>query len=219
MKLPTIVRQVAGEESAAAGGTESAKRKTVSKRDFIDASGVVVDKIEEATGSRYVLLDPATPGGHVFDYQFGTNPALDKMACIFGLQTKIGNVANTVLNDKDEPGTPADAAAAINEWLNQPHDSFTWAERAGGVGGARVDKQALAAAIVAVAEATPSKSWTALIAAGKTPDEARGDLFAIAAKRLEEEAGYMRSVRAIPAVASEYTARVGKQTKTIDELI
>lgn len=219
MKLPQATRQVPDAEGNAASATESAKRKTVSKRDFIDAAGAVVDKIEEAAGSRYVLLDPATPGGHVFDVQCGTPGLLLTMAAIFGLQTKIGNVANTVLNDKDEPGTPADAAAAITEWLNQPHDSFTWAERAGGVGGARVDKQALAGAIVAVAEATPSKSWTALIAAGKTLDEARGELFAIAAKRLEEEAGYMRSVRGIPAVAAEYTARVGKQTKTIDELI
>lgn len=192
---------------------ETSKRKSVSKRSFIDQAGTEVDKIEEATGSRYVLLDPA--GNHTFDYQCGEAGKLATMAAIFGLQTKIGNVANTVLNDKDEPGTPADAAGAIKEWLTQVEGGL-WAERTTGGPGVRVDKPALAGAIVAVA-----------IAAGKATAEQESDLFATISKRLEEgwpernltSAQYIRQVRTVPAVATEYATRVGKQAKSIDDML
>lgn len=209
------LRQAENETGAEPAAETAAKRKSVSKRDFIDAAGAVVDKIEEATGSRYVLLDPSVAGGHVFDYQCGEAGKLVTMAAIFGLQTKIGNVANTVLNDKDEPGTPADAAAAIKEWLTQV-EGGTWAERTTGGPGARVDKAALAGAIVAVA-----------IAAGKVPAEKEGEMFATISKRLEEGwternltgAQYIRQVRQVPDVASEYATRVGKQARAIDDMI
>lgn len=215
---PAIMRQSDNEQGAAAPEAETAaKRKAVSKRDFIDAAGAVVDKIEEATGSRYVLLDKQPDGspGHVFDYQCGEVGKLTTMAAIFGLQTKIGNVANTVLNDKDEPGTPADAAAAIKEWLTQV-EGGTWAERTTGGPGVRVDKPALAGAIVAVA-----------IAAGKATAEQEGTLFATISKRLEEgwternltAAQYIRQVRQVPEVATEYATRVGKQAKSIDDML
>lgn len=213
---PAIMRQSDNEQGTdTAEPTATAKRKSVSKRDFIDASGAVVDKIEEATGSRYVLIDPSAPGGHVFDYQCGEAGKLTTMAAIFGLQTKIGNVANTVLNDKDEPGTPADAAAAIKEWLTQV-EGGTWAERTTGGPGARVDKPALAGAIVAVA-----------IASGKATAENEGALFATISKRLEEgwpernltAAQYIRQVRQVPDVATEYATRVGKQAKSIDDML
>lgn len=211
-----IPRQSDGEQSAAAGGAETeavAKRKSVSKRSFINSAGNEVDTIEEATGSRYVLLDPA--GNHSFDYQCGEAGKLVTMAAIFGLQTKIGNVANTVLNDKDEPGTPADAAAAIKEWLTQV-EGGTWAERTTGGPGARVDKPALAGAIVAVA-----------IASGKADAANEATLFDTISKRLEEGwternltgAQYIRQVRQVPAVAQEYATRVGKQAKSIDDMI
>lgn len=210
-----IPRQSDAEQSNAAGGdvTEVSKRKAVSKRDFIDPSGAVVDKIEEATGSRYVLLDPA--GNHTFDYQCGEAGKLTTMAAIFGLQTKIGNVANTVLNDKDEPGTPADAAKAIEGWLAQVNGG-TWAERTTGGPGARVDKPALAGAIVAVA-----------IASGKADAANEGDLFATISARLEQgwternltAEQYIRQVRQVPAVAQEYATRVGKQAKNIEDMI
>lgn len=210
MKRPD---EMAAGESQEAETATTAKRKSVSKRDFIDASGAIVDKIEEATGSRYVLLDPAGP--HTFDYQCGEAGKLTTMAAIFGLQTKIGNVANTVLNDKDEPGTPADAASAIKAWLTQV-EGGTWAERTTGGPGARVDKPALAGAIVAVA-----------IASGKADAANEADLFATISKRLEEgwternltAEQYVRQVRQVPAVAQEYATRVGKTAKSIDDMI
>lgn len=174
------------------------KRARVSDRQYIDSTGKPVDKIEQATGASYALLSPA--GNKVFAEQFGGAGEFVTMCAIFGFHTKVGNVANTVLNNKDEPGTPDDAAAAIEEFIASAK-SGTWAERAGGVG-VRVDKDALADAIVAVASA-----------AGKTADRAQ-----IRAK-LESDTTYARAARQVPAVLAEYTARVGKTTKSIDDLL
>jgi hypothetical protein len=210
---PQINFQAENEAGSTPEAETVSKRKSVSKRDFIDPTGNVVDKIEDATGSRYVLLDPA--GNHTFDYQCGEAGKLTTMAAIFGLQTKIGNVANTVLNDKDEPGTPTDAASAIKAWMSQV-EGGTWAERTTGGPGARVDKAALAGAIVAVA-----------IASGKADAANEATLFETISKRLEEgwternltAEQYVRQVRQVPAVAQEYATRVGKQAKSIDDMI
>lgn len=196
----TALRQAPDTESNAATATESTStRKQVSKRLFIDAQGNEVDRIEEASGGRYLLLAPS--GNKAFDRQFGTPGKLDTMCGIFGFHTKVGNVANTVLNDKDEPGTPDDAAAEIEAWLKQA-DGGTWAERAAGGVGARIDKDALAGAIVAVAEA-----------AGKTADYAK------IRDRLENEPQYVKAARQVPEVAAEYATRVGKPTKSVDDLL
>lgn len=179
-------------------GGESSKRKQVSKRLFLDTSGTPVDKIEEATGARYTLLDPK--GNHDFDQQFGDAGKFETMCAIFGFHTKIGNVANTVLNDKEEPGTPSDAASAVADFIKSAQ-AGTWAERTGGVG-VRVDKDALAGSIVAVAEA-----------AGKKAD------YATIRQKLEEDKNYVRMARQVPAVATEYNKRVGKEAKTLDDLL
>lgn len=197
-------RQAETEEGA--GEATASKRKAVSKRSFIDKNGALVDKIEEATGMRYTLLDPA--GNHDFDQQCGEPGNLITMAAIFGLQTKIGNHANSVLNDKDEQGTPADAAAVIKEWLSQPADAFVWAERSTGGVGARIDKDALAGSIVAVAQA-----------AGKLKGDEVDAAYAKYRDKLENDPAYVAAVRKVPAVMQEYNTRVGKPAKTIDDLL
>lgn len=190
-----IVRQVADEQGNEDAGN---KRKTVSKRDFLDSAGNSVDKMEEADGARYTLLGD---GGKPFDYKFGENAAQDKMFAIFGFHTKVGNVANTVLNDKNEPGTPADAADNVTEFLALTSEG-KWAERAPGGVGAKIDKDALAEAICQVSEA-----------AGKTVDKA-----AVRAK-LEDNAVFVRTARQVPAIATKYAELTGKGTKTVDDLL
>jgi hypothetical protein len=197
MKRPTPALQAPDESGAAESVTES-KRKQVSKRSYLKADGSEAERIEEASGARYTLLD--TAGNHDFDQQMGDAGSLVTMCAIFGFHTKVGNVANTVLNDKEEPGSPTDAAAAIKEFLGSAA-SGTWAERSTVVG-ARIDKDALAGAIVEVAGA-----------AGKTADYAK------IRQRLEEDATYVRAARQVPAVASAYALRVGKATKTVDDLL
>jgi len=183
--------------------TATTKRKSVSDRGYVDSNGQPVNKIEEATGARYSLLDANGDKTVEFVEQLGPAGSFTTMCAIFGFHTKVGNVANTVLNDKDEPGTPDDAGAAITDFIAGAKDTSdpTWAERGGGVA-IRVDKDALARAIVAVA----AKS-------GKTADEAK-----IRAK-LESDKGYMRTARQVPAVATEYAAQVGKAVKSIDDLL
>lgn len=173
-------------------------RKQVSKRGFLLGNNPV-DKIEEADGASYTLLDPN--GNHdIVSGELGQPGKFATMCAIFGFHTKVGNVANTILNDKDEPGTPADAKAAIAEFIESANDG-TWAERAGGVG-AKVDKDALCNAIVTVATA-----------GGKQVDQAA------IRQKLEDDPAYVRKARQVPAVATEYSKLVGKSTKTIDDLL
>ena len=170
----------------------------MSERFYIDATGAVVDKIESATGGRYQLLDPASPID--FDEQFGAAGSFATMNAVFGFFTKVGNVANTVLNDKDEPGTFADAAQAIREFIAAAKGG-TWAERTGGVA-VRIDKDKLAGAIVSVAQD-----------AGKTADYQK------IRDKLESDPQYVRAARQVPAVATAYAAAVGKATKSVDDLL
>lgn len=178
------------------------KRKAVSKRLYLLADGTETDKIESATGARYMLLDPA--GNHSFDQQFGDAGHFATMCAIFGFHTKVGNVVNTVLNDKDEPGSPSEAAAAASAWIEAASAAEpVWAERAAG-GEARIDRDALAGAIAAVAAA-----------AGHTPDLVR------IRQRMEDEKGYVTKARKNPDIAKEYAARVGSTAKTVtvDDLL
>lgn len=204
--MPDESGSAADETTTEAAATS--KRKTVSKRAFLNTDGTEAERIEEATGARYTLLGTAAGEKH-FDQQFGQAGAFATMCAIFGFHTKVGNVANTVLNDKEEPGTPDDAATAIAEFVSKAQ-AGTWAERQEGGPGARIDKQALAGAIVEVAAA-----------AGKTVE------LATIMQRLEEgwternlsAAAYTRQTRQVPEVAAAYAARVGKATKTVSDLL
>jgi hypothetical protein len=85
-------------------------RKNVSKREYLNADGAKSVGPDSTGKVNYVLLnadatphtvfsfDPASPGAHLFAQ--------------FGFVTKVGNVANSVLNG-DDPGTTEDAAADI----------------------------------------------------------------------------------------------------------
>lgn len=199
-------------QSAAADGTVEAdatesKRKQVSKRLYIAADGSEVDHIEEASGARYVLLNPA--GNVTFDEQLGTAGQLATMCAIMGFVTKVGNVANTVLNDKDEPGDFDDASAAIKAFIDSAKATPpVWAERSTGVPGAKVDRDALAGAIVEVATA-----------AGKCDAAGADALYAKVRAKLEDDPAYLRGVRQVPDVARAYATRVGKAAKSIDDFL
>lgn len=181
-------------------GESTSKRKTVSKRSYLDSDGNECDKIEEASGARYTLLGD---GGESFDMQFGDPGQFGTMCGIFGFHTKVGNVANTVLNDKDEPGGPAEAADAIRAFIESATDSKNpvWAERAGGVG-IQIDKDALAGAVVDI---------TTKAGKPQAYDKVR--------QKLEEDKAYLRMVRQVPAIAQAYIERTGKTVKTVDDIV
>lgn len=183
------------------GGEEAAttKRKAVSKRAYLLPSGEVAERMEEASGARYTLLGGAA-GNVDFDQQLGEAGKLTTMFAIFGFHTKVGNVANTVLNDKSDPGSPDDAADTIREFIADAGNG-TWAERTGGVG-VKIDKDQLAGAIVdAYAAAQPPK----------VVDYAK-------ARELLEEPANVRKFRQVPEIAAEYNKRVGRAPKTLDEM-
>lgn len=195
------LKETATAKPEAEDGADSAdtgKRKAVSKRDYLDADGEPCDKIEEASGARYTLLGD---GGASFDEQFGEPGAFTTMCGIFGFHTKIGNVANTVLNDKSDPGTPADAAEAISAFIESAKTDKVWAERTGGVG-IQINKEALAGAVVDVAGK-----------AGKTLDYSK--VF----EKLESDKAYLKLVRQVPAIAQAYIERTGKSVKSVDDAI
>lgn len=203
MTKPIVNRQAENEQGADSAPETTAKRKNVSKRGFAGPNGTEAEKIEEAVGATYTLLSPN--GNKTFTELF-SNEKFKTMCAIFGFHTKVGNVANTVLNDKDEPGSPDDAAAAITAWIEQAQgDDPQWAERSGGVAGSRIDKDALAGAIVAYATAQ-----------GKG-GEAKYQ-YDVVRQKLEEDPVYVRTARQIPGVQTEYAARVGKPAKSLDDL-
>lgn len=179
------------------GSDDSSKRKQVSKRTYVGADGAEVDKIEDATGACYTLLGDE---GESFTEQFGKAGEFVTMNAIFGFHTKAGNVANTVLNDKQNPGTMADAAAEIADWIEKAK-AGVWAERTGGVG-AKIDKDALAGAVVDAVEADGGT-----IAYDKVRE------------RLESDEKYLRLVRQVPAVAQAYIKRTGRATKTVADIL
>lgn len=179
-------------------------RARVSKRDFIDANGKVVDRIEDASGARYSLMDGAAVL-KAFDVACGEPGKPETMLAIFGAHTKLGNVANTCLNDKDSPGTVADAADEIGEWLAGLQDG-TWRERSEGAAFKRIDKETIALIL-------GEKD-----AAGKN----RGPDFFLS--RLQNEKGFFQKVWAVPAVKDEYYTRRNetpptKKPRTLDDVL
>jgi len=196
MKNPTLLRSMPDDGGADSDG--KTERKRVSKRAFLTVNGGEAERMEDASGARYTLLGS---GGGDYDYTFGEDSAADKMFAIFGFHTKIGNVANTVLNDKEDPGSTHDASVVIEEFIALTK-AGKWAERAVGAPGSRVDKDALAAAVVEVAQAK-----------GQTKNES-----AVRAK-LEDDIGLVRKLRANPEIRAAYDKRVGKAPATTEDAL
>lgn len=126
----------------------TSSRKSVSKRQYKDAKG---EKSigPDANGSvEYVLLgdDGKTPlKSWTLDSK---GPGLLQFAQ-FGFVTKVGNVANSVLNG-DDPGGRQDAADEVDAFLDALANG-TWREPGeGGPRGPKYDRDVLAAAIVHV---------------------------------------------------------------------
>ena len=153
-------------------------RQKVSHRDFIGPDGKPVDKIELATGARYALVKqtgekdgkPVYEAEHEFDVQLGEAGKPATMYAIFGAWTKLGNVANSILNDDKEPGTVDEAADEIASFIKSV-EAGTWrAEGEGGPRGPKYDNDVLGIALHSVLGAAAkgdAASYTARLAADK----------------------------------------------------
>lgn len=178
-----------------------ADRQKRSKRDFIDADGNTVKRMEEAVGARYTVLDHGEEVDS-FEHIFGGPGNPTTMFAIMGFHTKVGNVLNSVLNDKDNPGTPEQAAKAVNEWLTGV-DQGTWAERAEGVGGtSRIDRDILAQCVAQVAQQAGQDA----------------DVDAIR-QRMDDEKGYVAKCRKVPQVRELYDQQVGAKQQDVSSLL
>lgn len=178
--------------TAAAPAANTSTRKSVSKRDLLDADGNITESWEEATGAQYELKGE---GGKVFALQFG-EPKLDStMFAIFGFWTKVGNVANSILNDKTDPGTPAQAAQEIDEFLASIGRGV-WRESTAKGAGGRVDKTILASVFY---EYVQSKG-----AGDPAKDVAYYE------QQFTDKPSLIAQVRRIPAVQNEYVRRTGQ---------
>lgn len=183
--------------------TESSRSK-IANRLWIDDAGHEVDE-EHATGVQYEFLgrtkDGITipPDGKSFtQYWKDLNPEAQRMFGLFGQQTLFGNITNTWMGDKadDKAPTAAEAIAARVALLQ----SGVWIDRTREGVGARVDKDALAQAVVNV-----------LTGAGKVADLAtwRAKL---------EDLDVVKTARSNAAVTAEYASLMGRKVSTLDDL-
>lgn len=179
-------------------------RKKIADRDWIDDAGQVVDE-EAATGVRYTFLgrtkDGVTipPDGKSYSRYFrDMSEAETRMLAGFGAITLMGNVTNTWMGDKSD--TRAATAAEEIEARFLLLNGGKWIDRTGGVG-ARVDKDALAAAVVEV-----------LTTQGKTAtvEQVR--------PKLDSSPDFFKMVRSNAEINAAYARIVGRQTATLDEV-
>jgi hypothetical protein len=182
-------------------------RSKRSERYLIDIKGDEVDRMEQATGAGYSLVSKDGSEIQSWELQSGL-PAGSPVTMHFnlGFWTKIGNVVNTVVNDKADPGTLDDAALAVVEHLENCEKGI-WREVTEGVArGPKYDKDTLAGALFAVLTAE---------------SKAKGDLASYRA-RLDDKS-YAAKVRARTDVMAQYykdLAAKGESAKVtaIDDL-
>lgn len=183
----------------------ASSRKNVSKRQYLDsadaksvgpaATGRVVYQLLNGDGTTHkeFAFGPDSPGAHMFAQ--------------FGFVTKVGNVANSVLNG-DDPGTIADAAGDIDEFLASIA-AGVWREPGEGrARGPKYDKAVLAAVL-----------YEGRSAEKRTGDWESADRIMA---RLEDKSFYAK-VRNNAAAMAAYHAEMARrgesaQSKTVDDL-
>lgn len=176
---------------------QTTKRK-VAEHYLIDANSAVVDDEESATGIRYKLVET----GESFDYQVSQGSAAATMLAIFGAKTLATNETSQVRNNPKGAGDAAEQMAAVKDRFALL-DSGQWIDRTREGGGfAKIDKDALAAAIV-----------TAVEAKGGTIDLVK------VREKLEDDRAYLTKARKVPEVQQAYNELVGGAAVTTDDLV
>lgn len=163
------------------------KRKQVAKHELVGADGVVTKDISEAVAIRYTDLETK----ETFDYTpkgAEAGSALTMLA-LFGAKTKATNEASQFRQALAKGETPdvESQVVAIREAFAMI-DSGVWREKAEGGGFARIDREALANAIIDV----------------KTAAGAAHEDFAFYLAKLTDDPKYLRLVRQVPEVTARY---------------
>lgn len=208
--LLATAAQQAPDTGTAADDSEPVRVK-LAEHSYLDANGAVCEDEESAYAAVYKIIRDKATGNAVdlpaFTYTFGQNADADRMLAIFGAKTLATNESSAARNRKDEP---ADAAAQMDAVAERFALLGTgkWVDRTREGVGAKVDKDALAAAIVAVSEAA--------VAAGNRPAPAD---YAAVRQKLEEDPVFVRNARQVPDVANEYAKRAGRPVKSLDDVL
>lgn len=176
--------------------TETVKRK-VADHGLVDAAGAKVEDEESATGISYQVVGSKAP----LVWQHGQNADADRMLAIFGAKTLATNESSAARNRKDDPADADGQMEAVSERFALL-GTGKWVDRTREGVGAKIDKDALAGAIVAVAAT-----------AGKTVD------YAAVRQKLEEDPAFVRATRQVPAIATEYASRAGRPAKSLDDVL
>jgi len=181
---------------------ENVKRQ-VAKHHLLGADGKTVDSPEDAHGARYV--DIAT--GQTIDWLYKPGTDAARMMALFGVKTLMTNEASAV-RQKDPDG---DQVAAINDRLaliyGTDGNGGTWVDRTREGVGAAIDKPQLATAAIEV-----------MLGQGQITEQQKGDVYAKLLKKLEEDKGFVRTVRATDGVNAAYARLVGKAPKSAADL-
>lgn len=184
-----------------------ATRKNVSTRAYLAADGSKSVGPNAGGKVQYILLadDGKTPHS---TFEFDLNSPGGHMFAQFGFVTKIGNVANSVLNGA-EPGTIEDAAGEIQDFLNGIADG-NWREPGESrARGPKYDKAVLAYVL-----------FEGRSADKRTGDWADADTIQA---RLDNDKSFYAKVRNNQAAMAAYHAEMAKrgtaaQSKTVDDL-
>lgn len=156
------------------------KKKSVSKKEWLDTDGNVTARLEDAAALRYVTLSTAIEHMYVAEGETGSRAA---MCELFGIKTKLTNVASTARNAEE----PDDEDEAIADFLaglipDQNDDGTSpdaiWRERKpGSVAATKYDKNIIAQALHLAATALEgTEAWQKVERKAKSIEEYLEDL-------------------------------------------
>lgn len=199
----TIVPRSA-ETEGGAGDSEPVRVK-LAEHGLIAADGTAVEDEEVAHGITYKIVRDKATGEAVdlpaFTYTYGQNADADRMLALFGAKTLATNESSAARQSKEGDSSASGQMDAVRERFALL-GTGKWVDRTRDGVGAKIDKDALAGAIVAVATA-----------AGKTVD------YATIREKLESDPVFVRTTRQVPAIATEYANRAGKPVKSLDDVL
>lgn len=202
--LKTEIQNRAPDTEAAAGDTEAVTRK-LAEHGLLAADGTAVEDEEAAHGISYKIIRDKATGESVdlpaFTYTYGQNADMDRMLAIFGAKTLATNESSAARQSKEGDSSAAGQMEAVRERFALL-GTGKWVDRTREGVGAKIDKDALAGAIVDVAAK-----------AGKTLD------YAVIREKLENDPIFVRTTRQVPAIATEYAARAGRPVKSLDDVL
>lgn len=206
MKTQVTMQGPDAGSGAADGDTEVVKRK-IADHALVDASGTEVDTEELATGISYKIVRDKETGeavdlpAFIFQVPNAQPGSAATMLAIFGAKTLATNESSQARNAKGD-NSPAAQLEAVKERFALL-TSGTWVDRTREGGFQKTDKDALAGAVIDAAKA-----------AGKPEPD-----YAAVRQKLEEDEKFVRAVKSVPAIAQAYAVRVGRQGKSLDDVL